>query len=143
MPLNDASRADLTRNQALVFEALSRAHAPLTAYTILDQLRSEGFRAPPQVYRALEKLVEIGMVHRLESINAFVACSHPGCGTHSTVAFTICDICGQVSELNDHALSHALDGIALEADFALRKSTVELRGRCGQCRSGQRVNAPA
>jgi Fur family zinc uptake transcriptional regulator len=143
MSLDHASRAELTRNQALVFDALSRAHAPLTAYTILDQLRAEGFRAPPQVYRALEKLVEIGMVHRLESINAFVACSHPGCGEHATVAFTICDLCGQVSELNDHALSHALKGIALEADFALRKSTVELRGRCGKCQDGRRAKAPA
>jgi len=75
---HDHGRApsDLTRNQSLVFGALSRAEGPLSAYTILDQLRDDGFRAPLQVYRALDKLVETGMVHRLESLNAFVACSH-------------------------------------------------------------------
>lgn len=54
---------ELTRNQSLVYEVLSKAEGPLSAYTILDQLRDEGFRAPLQVYRALEKLLEIGRAH--------------------------------------------------------------------------------
>jgi len=58
-------RPDLTKNQSLVMGALTRADGPLSAYTILDQLRDQGFRAPLQVYRALDKLVEFGMVHRL------------------------------------------------------------------------------
>ncbi|MHC5653992.1 transcriptional repressor [Stappia sp.] len=123
----------LTRNQALVMRALSQARAPLTAYTILDELRAEGFRAPPQVYRALEKLVEIGMVHRLESLNAFVACRHPDCDGHETVAFAICDDCGQVAELSDDRLAGHLKAIAGETGFILRKSMVELRGRCADC----------
>ena len=67
----------LTKNQGLVFDVLSHSQGPLSAYTILDKLRDHGFRAPLQVYRALEKLLEFGLVHRLESINAFVACAHP------------------------------------------------------------------
>ena len=69
-----AADLKLTRNQQLVYDALTGAKTPLSAYTLLDQLRDAGFRAPLQVYRALEKLIEIGQVHRLESINSFVAC---------------------------------------------------------------------
>jgi Fur family transcriptional regulator, zinc uptake regulator len=68
--------ADLTRNQSLVLKALEKSDAPLTAYFILDQLRSKGIKAPLQVYRALEKLVEQGLVHRVESMSAFMACRH-------------------------------------------------------------------
>ena len=82
---------DLTRNQSLVFNALTRAPGPLSAYSLLDQLRDKGLRAPLQVYRALDKLVAFGMVHRLESLNAFVACRHPDCETHENIAFTICE----------------------------------------------------
>lgn len=92
---------DLTRNQTLVFDVLSKAEGPLSAYTILDQLRDDGFRAPLQVYRALEKLLDYGMVHRLESLNAFVACAHPQCHEHGLIAFAICEQCGQVTEFSD------------------------------------------
>ena len=82
---------DLTKNQALVFGKLSDASGPLTAYALLDNLRENGFRAPLQVYRALDKLVDYGLVHRLESLNAFVACRHKGCADHKTAAFAICE----------------------------------------------------
>lgn len=125
--------ANLTRNQSLVMGALEAADGPLSAYSILDRLREHGFRAPLQVYRALDKLVEAGMVHRLESLNAFVACSHPGCESHETTAFMICDTCGAVGEITDHALAERLKALAAVAGFALRKSTIELRGLCRQC----------
>lgn len=124
---------NLTRNQSLVMGALETADGPLSAYSILDRLREHGFRAPLQVYRALDKLVEAGMVHRLESLNAFVACSHPGCETHETTAFMICDTCGGVGEITDTALAERLKTLALAAEFVLRKSTIELRGICRQC----------
>lgn len=126
---------DLTKNQSLVMGALTRSEGPLSAYTILDQLRDEGFRAPLQVYRALDKLVEFGLVHRLESLNAFVACRHPGCDGHETIAFMICKTCGQVNEITDEPLARRLKQLATEAGFGLRKSTVELRGVCGECQA--------
>lgn len=129
------SRPGLTRNQALVFDTLSGADAPLSAYTILDRLRDNGFRAPLQVYRALEKLVEFGMVHRLESLNAFVACSHPECETHEAMAFAICEKCGHVSEIADETLGRELGALASGTGFALKRSTVELRGTCAACRN--------
>ena len=99
----------LTKNQALVFGCLTQAEAPLSAYTILDQLRDDGLRAPLQVYRALDKLVDFGLVHRLESLNAFVACNHPAGETsgrsHGTVAFAICEKCEGVTEFAERMWS--------------------------------------
>ncbi|SDU03815.1 Fur family transcriptional regulator [Stappia sp. ES.058] len=135
MSVGENDRAGLTRNQGLVLDALSRAEAPLSAYTILDQLREAGFRAPPQVYRALEKLVESGRVHRLESLNAFVACQHPGCDGHTAVAFTICEQCGRVAEVSDAGLIDRIRTIAAASGFRVSKSTVELRGLCADCAS--------
>lgn len=126
---------DLTRNQSLVMGALSKAGGPLSAYAILDQLRDQGFRAPLQIYRALDKLVEYGLVHRLESLNAFVACRDPGCESHETTAFTICETCGQVSEITDDTLARRLKALARDAQFALKKTTIELRGTCRSCRA--------
>ena len=126
---------DLTKNQALVMGALSQASGPLSAYTILDQLRDHGFRAPLQVYRALEKLVEFGLVHRLETLNAFVACRHSPGDKHETIFFTICECCGQVAELSDSVLARRLKAVAKGAHFALQKSTVELRGICHACQT--------
>ncbi|MEM7636030.1 MAG: Fur family transcriptional regulator [Pseudomonadota bacterium] len=127
--------ADLTKNQSLVMGALTKSNGPLSAYTILDQLRDHGFRAPLQVYRALDKLVEFGMVHRLESLNAFVACRHPDCDDNETIAFMICEGCGQVNEITDNTLASRLRFLAGQASFALKKSTVELRGLCRSCQA--------
>ncbi|MBD8650366.1 transcriptional repressor [Rhizobium sp. CFBP 13726] len=129
----------LTKNQSLVFDALDRADGPLSAYTILDKLRDHGFRAPLQVYRALDKLTEFGMVHRLESLNAFVACAHREsacCGKghgHGTVAFAICESCSQVLEFHDHEVDHHLSDWASSKGFKPSKTTIEIRGICEKC----------
>ncbi len=128
---------DLTRNQALVFEALRAADAPLSAYTILDRLRDDGLRAPLQVYRALDKLVEFGLVHRLESLNAFVACDHPAGEahgeSHGTVAFAICEECGNVTEFAQQEVAKRLQGWAEAEGFHPRSTVIELRGLCEAC----------
>ncbi|TCQ28002.1 Fur family transcriptional regulator [Rhizobium sp. PP-CC-3G-465] len=125
----------LTRNQTLVLETLTHAEAPLSAYTILDKLRDHGFRAPLQVYRALEKLTEFGIVHRLESLNAFVACTHPH--DHgpekAVIAFAICEDCGQVSEISDPEIEDRLAMLATKQQFKTDKTTIEMRGHCGNC----------
>lgn len=128
-----AEKTDLTRNQALVFETLEDADTPLTAYNILDQLNGQGLRAPLQVYRALDKLLDLGLVHRLESLNAFVACRHPGCDSRTAVAFAICETCGKVSEITDAALVSSLKSLTVGAGFVPRKTTVEIRGTCHAC----------
>ncbi len=125
----------LTKNQGLVFDVLRRADQPVSAYTILDKLRDHGFRAPLQVYRALDKLLEFGLVHRLESLNAFVACAHPdeSCCRHGTVAFTICNSCGHVDEFHDHDVDHRLEAFTKARRFKAEKTTIEIRGLCAAC----------
>ena len=124
---------NLTKNQALVLATLTNSAAPLSAYMILDLLRTSGFRAPLQVYRALDKLMEYGMVHRLESMNAFVACQHPEGENQSMVAFTICEACGEVTEISNEEFEKSLNELAVIAGFTLKKSMVELFGRCDLC----------
>ncbi len=128
-----ADTPELTKNQSLVFDTLTGATRPLSAYSILDLLRDEGLRAPLQVYRALDKLQEAGLVHRLESLNAFIACRQSDCCAHPSVAFAICEICGQVREYSDDSLSKRIRAWAKAENFALSKTTIELRGVCQSC----------
>ncbi|MFG0609490.1 transcriptional repressor [Delftia sp. WSY_14] len=123
----------LTANQQRVLDALRQAGAPRTAYALLDQLRDHGLSAPTQVYRALDKLAEQGVVHRLESLNAYVCCSHPDEGSHDFSAFAICDSCGQVDEFVDDALNRCLGNWAHGHAFALAHSNIELHGKCSAC----------
>jgi Fur family zinc uptake transcriptional regulator len=133
--MGDHGHEGMTRNQTLVHGVLSAAGSPLSAYAILDRLREDGFRAPLQVYRALDKLVAAGVVHRLESLNAFVACRHPECASHERIAFAICERCGGVEELSDDALADEIARLARSAHFALKKTAIELRGICAGCAS--------
>lgn len=125
---------ELTKNQSLVKNVLNEAKAPMSAYTILHELRNDGIRAPLQVYRALDKLVEFGLVHRLESLNAFVACQHPSCENEATIMFAICDECEEVQELVNSSLVSEFNKLAENIDFSLRESVIELRGVCANCR---------
>jgi len=133
MTAGPAQPPALTRNQELVYAVLGDAEAPLSAYTILDRVRDDGIRAPQQVYRALEKLLDFGLIHRLESINAFVACSHPAHESHSMTAFAICESCGGVIEFSDGSLAAALQERAGSEGFRIGKSTIEVRGLCRSC----------
>lgn len=127
----------LTRNQRLVLDALASAGRPQSAYTLLDHLRDDGFRAPLQVYRALNKLIERGDVHKLESINSFVACAHPHGHEHEhehgVVAFAICDQCGSAEEFADETVERHLKDWAAASHFTLTQSIIELRGVCEAC----------
>lgn len=125
--------ATLTRNQKLVFGVLEKAGAPLSAYSILDELRGEGLRAPLQVYRALEKLLETGLVHRLETLNAFVACAHPHCHEQALTAFAICEKCGAVEEFSDEVVASRLGDWTRTNSFKPSRTTVEIRGLCSAC----------
>ena len=128
-----AGRDILTRNQLLVLEKLEASVGPLSAYTLLDLLREQGFRAPLQVYRALDTLMRGGFVHRLESINAFVACAEPHDHSHSMTAFAICDKCGQVAEFSDETLGTQLEQWVGSTGFLAKKAVIEFRGTCANC----------
>jgi Fur family zinc uptake transcriptional regulator len=121
----------LTRNQQAVLTVLRGASKPMSAYQILDRTSAQGMRAPPQVYRALEKLLEFGLIHRIETLNAYMVCDH---GPHSEeVAFAICDSCGNVSELEMRAVRPALKRSAADIGFSIHEAHVEIHGACGAC----------
>jgi Fur family zinc uptake transcriptional regulator len=123
----------LTRNQSLVLDTLTQAAGPLSAYGILDQLRGAGLKAPLQVYRALDKLLEMGLAHRLESLNAFVACAHRHEHAMGLTAFAICENCGKVSEFEDEVIEERLGAWSAAQGFATHLTTIEIRGRCAAC----------
>lgn len=129
----------LTANQQYVLAALRQAKSPLSAYALLDQLRKPGFNAPAQVYRALERLMGHGLAHRLETLNAYVACSHPNGCERSVTAFAICETCGNTDEfgVNDVGLRHWAENNA----FALESSVIEIRGQCSSCAGQKRAQS--
>ena len=125
----------LTKNQSLVLSVLETSGQPLSAYSILNQLREHGLKAPLQVYRALDKLLTAGRIHRLESLNAFVVCCHSRHGQiHPRItAFEICEACGKVNEFHDTKIEDALTRNARHSGFKIRTSTIEVHGLCAEC----------
>jgi Fur family zinc uptake transcriptional regulator len=123
----------MTRNQKLVLEALSKSKAPQSAYGLLDLLRPQGFKAPLQVYRALDKLVERGQAHKLESLSAYVACQHPSGEGQAATVFMICGKCGKVSERTDQCILGDIKELANKDGFTVAQTSIEIQGRCGSC----------
>jgi len=118
-------------NRQQVLEVLQAGGRPLSAYELLDRLREAGIKAPPTVYRALNQLIDAGQVHRLESVNAYVACRHRH--HHGIAAFAICDDCGTVTEFEDADIVAGVQGWAARMGFAVTRSAVELHGCCADC----------
>jgi len=115
---------------------LEAARQPLSAYEILDKLRKEGLRSPPTVYRALEKLQRQGLVHRIESLGAFVACRHACKAHHGAMSpMAICASCGQVRELCAPTLARALQKIGGEFLAHIDDRVLEVTGVCRVCDS--------
>ena len=91
--------AKLTNNQQTVLDLLEGTKEPLKAYAILFDIQKKGIKSPLQVYRALDKLIEMGKVHKIESRNSYIACNNANCTSHSSTSFLICEICDSVTEL--------------------------------------------
>jgi Fur family zinc uptake transcriptional regulator len=99
----------------------------------LQRLQAEkGRAAPPTVYRALSFLQELGLVHRIESLNAYVGCDQPEDAHRAH--FLICHRCGDAAEIHDGALARAVSGVGRRAGFRIDRETVELQGLCPHCR---------
>ncbi len=102
----------LTKNQRIVLNLLQDSGEPLKAYFILDSLKKEGLNSPLQVYRALDKLVELGKIHKVESLNSFIICNNSNCA--SNTAFTICERCGKVKEIKNNNLTEGVNELVRE-----------------------------
>ena len=124
----------LTPIRRQVLQALLASHKPLGAYEIIDVLAADGGRpAPITVYRALDFLRENGLVHRIESRNAFVACVHNH-ETDALVVFLICEKCDAVGEALSAAAAEGLRGAARSAGFTAKTPVIEIAGVCAHCR---------
>lgn len=115
-----------------VLEIIAGADKPATAYEILDALGKKiKSPKPPTVYRALESLSEHGFIHRIESLNAYIACGEGH--RHQGSQFMICDSCGHVEEIHLCSVPDSLQKQAAAKDFTIKYWNVELHGQCAQC----------
>lgn len=116
-----------------VLEALLASHRPLGAYEVIEELAKSMPRpAPITIYRALDFLMANGLVHRIESRNAYLACAHDH-DTTATVAFLICERCGLVGEIPATPIAQDLSAAARASGFLPKLSVVEITGICGHC----------
>lgn len=123
----------LTQLREQVLKIVWQSHKPLGAYAVMDILAELDTRriAPPTVYRALDFLLEQGLVHRINLLNAYIGCSHPGhAHAHN---FMICKGCDVAIEFETESLDQALNSSAREHDFKITGQAIELVGLCGNC----------
>jgi len=131
-----AHKLRLTPARRRVLELLLSEHRAMGAYEILERLRDEGLgRQPPVAYRALEFLVRHGFAHKVERLNAFVACAHPDPAARPHVPlFMICRTCGSVAEADTQPAAGQLARAARAAGFAIETTVYEAEGLCPDCR---------
>ncbi|SDF37454.1 Fur family transcriptional regulator [Desulfovibrio legallii] len=126
-------RLTLLRRQVLT--VLEEAGEPVKAYAIMDALRQTAARPipPASVYRALDFLQQHGLAHKVETLNAFVACTRACAGPGTPVFMLVCDCCRQSREVRNPDLYGAIDAALHEEGFALHGGSIEIRGRCAAC----------
>jgi Fur family zinc uptake transcriptional regulator len=116
-----------------VYDILLKRDGAVGAYDLLDKLKeTEDSAKPATVYRSLDFLLEMGLVHKLESDNTFIACHHFDC--HHPVQFLICDECGNVQEIQSVGIKEKLDEQANSQGFQVKSQTIEAHGVCASCR---------
>jgi len=122
----------LTSLRKTVLKLVWSSHKPIKAYDLLEKLTDFHDRpAPPTVYRALEFLQEAGLVHKIQSLNAYIGCADPV--RHHQGQFLICEDCGTVAELDDNAITSRIDHNAKRVGFKVNDETVEVIGLCQSC----------
>ena len=124
----------LSKNQKIIFDLIDKSAEPMKAYAILFNVQKKGIKAPLQVYRALDRLVEIGKIHKIESRNAFVACKNSNCQVSKATAFSICESCEDVTEVSNLKLSKYLSNFADKSGMKYNKYNLEFFGLCKKCK---------
>ena len=125
----------LTNNQQTVLDLLEGSKEPLKAYAILFNIQKKGIKSPLQVYRALDKLIEIGKVHKIESKNSYIACNNVNCSSQTSTSFLICKMCDKVTELKKNNLSSYFSKLSELSNFKYTKHNLEIYGSCKNCKN--------
>ena len=125
----------LTNNQQTVLDLLEGTKEPLKAYAILFDIQKKGIKSPLQVYRALDKLIEIGKVHKIESKNSYIACNNANCTSQTSTSFLICEICDKVIELKKNNLPKYFSKLSEKSNFKYTKHNLEIYGTCKTCKN--------
>jgi Fur family zinc uptake transcriptional regulator len=125
---------NLSKNQQIILDLIEKSREPVKAYSILSNVKKKGIKAPPQVYRALEKLIKLGKIHKVESKNAFVACKSSNCEVSKATAFSICEICEKVTEIANNKLSNFLKSFEDKSGMKYKKYNLEFFGLCKKCK---------
>lgn len=121
-----------TENRRAVFKLLLSGHRPLGAYEIVERFDWKNRRpAPAQIYRALAFLESIGLIHRIASRNAYLACNRSG--NHRGTVFLVCERCDMVAELEGMQMQAAIDNLAKQSGFESRSHVIEVTGLCPEC----------
>ena len=123
----------LSHNQKLVHKLLKSSKKPLKAYSILFEIQKTGIKSPTQVYRALDKLIEIGKVHKIESKNSYVACKNTNCLNKSSTTFLICNSCEKITEIEDEEISEQFSNICKNFNSKYSEHNLEIFGTCFSC----------
>ena len=131
---------NLSKNQKIIFDIIDKSGEPMKAYSILFNVQKKGIKAPLQVYRALDKLVEIGKIHKVESRNAFVACKNSNCEVSKATAFSICENCEKITEINNLNLSKYLTNFKDVSGMKYKKYNLEFFGLCKRCKKTNKPN---
>ncbi len=122
----------MTERRKTVLRLLCASDKPIGGYELLDQMRGVMKNpSPPTVYRALDFLLEQGLVHKLESLHAYVGCTHPD-HPHAS-QFLICGDCGEVTEVEDASVAESLRAAGQARGFRTKRPIVEALGTCAQC----------
>lgn len=118
---------------ALVLNCLQKSKQPMSAYDILGKVEKFGIKSSPIVYRALETLIKNGTAHKINELNAFVACACTADHHHDVSVLTICRDCKQVEELHDHAIIHHLTNLRKLKVNLPQDAVLELPVTCENC----------
>jgi len=117
----------------VVHDVLIESKKPLGAYEILERVKVKGINGPPTVYRALDKLIKLGIAHRIASTHSYILCNHGQEHELESIIFTICKNCENVDEIPSKALHNALHDIKVNNGFRTENEVMEIMGLCRNC----------
>lgn len=124
----------------VICEVLTESDKPLGAYEILERVKVKGINGPPTIYRALDKLIKLGIAHRIASTHTYMMCKQGKEHHGESIVLTVCNSCDNVDEIPNKALHDAFNHIRQSNGFRIHNEVVELVGTCRSCSEQKGAN---